>query len=81
MAFEFTEKRKSDILRLARNGQQGHTGFFRRAPTFAVIAVTTGSHHIFPGCLTAAGTRHHVIDRQMGTTGLCATVLTRLPVA
>jgi hypothetical protein len=81
VAFEFAKQRERHILRLARNGQQGHTGFFRRAPAFAVIAVATGSHHIFPGRLTAAGTRHHVIDCQVGATRLRPAVLTRFPVA
>jgi len=80
VAFEFTKERKSNILRLARNGQQGHTSFLRRAPTLAVIAIATGSHHIFPSCFTATRTRHYVIDRQVSATGLRTAILTRLPV-
>ncbi len=40
-------------------------GLSQRTATFAVVARSACSHHVVPGVLAAAMTRHHMVQRQV----------------
>ena len=48
--------------RFLGNMEQPHVDFIHLAPTLAVVAVRTGSHHVCPNMLAAQMARHNVVN-------------------
>jgi hypothetical protein len=62
-----------------RSLTQQHVGFLGRSVAFFDIAANTGSHHIFPGIITASGTGHNMIEGEIITA--IPTILARVPIS
>lgn len=60
---------------------QFNSSFFRRAVAFAVVTRVAARHQVFPRRASPARTRHHVIQRQLGSGEHPRAKLARVPVA
>ncbi len=60
---------------------QFHIRFNRRATTLTGIALNTGQNAVFPAGTAVLRSRHNVIDRQINTLRLAATILTLVLIA
>src|SRR5580698_959319 len=49
----------------AGGARQLHSTFFRRAAALAVVARMAAGYQVFPGSLSGARARNHVIERQL----------------
>jgi len=59
---------EDDVVWPNRSGEWSHPGFCRCSVSFFRIAAIAGGNEIFPGVLTASGSREHMIDRQVKIT-------------